>query len=377
MPSVELINDLTSAPAEYIILKGHLRLTVTNSIAEQGRITSNPTWGQAILKAPRDLLARFAVTAGIGVGLLALYLIADNAYPHGPSVFTGETEVVCIEERRCREVPIYKEVTSGLNNPGWVGVVRTMGLLIIVPAVILLGSAIYYGIQVEKYVPAYMKMGPNMWRTISNIRRPGGLDDRLFVPYPTDGPHLVDRIEKRSSREITRRKNAMKSVFSDVKLKTPYDRSAWAAYHFHLALLGEYTAAIEVVDFWIKNWTDREAQRVGMVWKTEYERLLSGETDGPGVGESTLHTFSENGPNWTLEELRHLRTPDPEHCNSCGRRLPDDHFLCFECKELSCMNCRSSTGACLSCNPYRSPRIPGIVSKYEWFDWGSNFRGDP
>jgi len=49
------------------------------------------------------------------------------------------------------------------------------------------------------------------------------------------------------------------------------------------------------------------------------------------------------------------------YCNSCGRVLPDDHFLCSKCKNPSCMDCRSPLGTCLSCNPYKPPGVPGNV----------------
>jgi len=50
-----------------------------------------------------------------------------------------------------------------------------------------------------------------------------------------------------------------------------------------------------------------------------------------------------------------------QYCNSCGRVLPDDHFLCPQCKNPSCTDCCSPLGTCLSCNPYRSPGAPGKV----------------
>lgn len=73
-----------------------------------------------------------------GASLLGgVYLYADNAYPHGPCVFTGQFEERCQAERRCRDVPVYREDTSQLDNPAWVTAVRTLGILIAGPGILL------------------------------------------------------------------------------------------------------------------------------------------------------------------------------------------------------------------------------------------------
>lgn len=45
-------------------------------------------------------------------------------------------------------------------------------------------------------------------------------------------------------------------------------------------------------------------------------------------------------------------------CKTCQKVLVDNHFLCSECNEASCLDCRSPKGPCLSCNPYKKPSEP-------------------
>ena len=85
------------------------------------------------------------------------------------------------------------------------------------------------------------------------------------------------------------------------------------------------------------------------------------------VGDSTVHTLTQNVTNITYADQQSAAVAPPqqivrrEYCNSCGRVLPDDHFLCLGCRTPSCMDCRSPSGTCLSCNPYRPPSSPGVV----------------
>lgn len=74
------------------------------------------------------------------------YLYADNGYPHGPRVFLGN-DIQCSgpdEWGPCREVPIYGEDTSQLQNPGWVMfMVHGRGQLLLIGSALLMLWAIF------------------------------------------------------------------------------------------------------------------------------------------------------------------------------------------------------------------------------------------
>ena len=85
------------------------------------------------------------------------------------------------------------------------------------------------------------------------------------------------------------------------------------------------------------------------------------------VEDSTIQNLTHNVTNITYAGEQSFPVGAPpqgirrQYCNSCGNTLADNHFQCLKCKTLSCMDCRSSLGPCLSCNPYRSPGSPGVV----------------
>ena len=84
-----------------------------------------------------DPLLRLFLSASSACALLALYFYADLAYPHGPTVFAGYDSVCDKNGRLCREVPVYKEDTSGLDNPAWVLWTRKLGWFPLIPAAVL------------------------------------------------------------------------------------------------------------------------------------------------------------------------------------------------------------------------------------------------
>ena len=85
------------------------------------------------------------------------------------------------------------------------------------------------------------------------------------------------------------------------------------------------------------------------------------------VEDSTIQNLTHNVTNITYAGEQPSQAGAPPqgirhgYCNSCGNTLSDNHFQCLQCRKLSCMSCRSSSGSCLSCNPYRLPSSPGVV----------------
>lgn len=83
----------------------------------------------ALRDLPRRTVRLFLLSL-FGASLLGgVYLYTDNAYPHGPIVFTGEW--------RQESGPVYREDTSRLDNPAWVTAVRKWRLLLAGPSIIL------------------------------------------------------------------------------------------------------------------------------------------------------------------------------------------------------------------------------------------------
>lgn len=100
---------------------------------------------------PRRSLLTLALPLFLAITVGFLYLYADNAYPHGPRIFLGYDYVVLNDgQGPAREVPVYGEDTSQLNNPGWVMfMVHGRGYLLIIGSVILLLWAIFvHGLHV-------------------------------------------------------------------------------------------------------------------------------------------------------------------------------------------------------------------------------------
>ena len=60
-------------------------------------------------------------------------------------MFTGEFQEVCQLERRCADVPVYREDTSQLDNPAWVTAARSADLLIVGPSIVLGMIALWQG----------------------------------------------------------------------------------------------------------------------------------------------------------------------------------------------------------------------------------------
>jgi hypothetical protein len=88
---------------------------------------------------------------------------------------------------------------------------------------------------------------------------------------------------------------------------------------------------------------------------------------------AVMHEIPEGGPYTFVVTARNEIGVGPSsqsvpvevsvaYCNSCGNELPDDHFMCTNCKNRSCIKCRSPLGPCLSCNPYQAPGSPANVN---------------
>ena len=79
--------------------------------------------------APKRVIWFLGTLVAVLIGSVMFY--EANVYPHGPRYFTGHYEERCSDDgtRGCRNVPVYKEDTSQLNNPAWVTLVRNIGAL--------------------------------------------------------------------------------------------------------------------------------------------------------------------------------------------------------------------------------------------------------
>lgn len=114
----------------------------------------------------------------------AAYLYAENAFPHGPKVFVG-TDVQCMDRGPCREVPLFVEDTSQLDNPGWVGVVRDWGWL---PPIVLVVTGVFKALAVwEWWVPRRRVIWPQRrseWVTNVSAAIDEWMEGRRWKPGP-------------------------------------------------------------------------------------------------------------------------------------------------------------------------------------------------
>jgi hypothetical protein len=86
---------------------------------------------------PLNNLRKIVIWACLAIAFLGVFGYAQCGFPHGPMVDTGETEEVCdLNDRRCEEVRVYEENTSDLENPVWVGFIRSVGLLVLAAGII-------------------------------------------------------------------------------------------------------------------------------------------------------------------------------------------------------------------------------------------------
>ena len=87
-------------------------------------------------------LACFLVAFPVGLILFGLLIYANEGFPHGSKVFTGEFEEMCqYEGRDCALVEVYEVDTSGLDNPWWVTVLRRIEVFVFFggPALVIFG----------------------------------------------------------------------------------------------------------------------------------------------------------------------------------------------------------------------------------------------
>jgi hypothetical protein len=101
---------------------------------------------------PHKMIVMAALYACIAIALVVTFCFAEWGFPHGPKVFTGELREVCQGDRRerCIEMPVYKEDTSNLDNPKWVGLIRSAGLLVLLPGIICGIAMVYKGSEARK-----------------------------------------------------------------------------------------------------------------------------------------------------------------------------------------------------------------------------------